>query len=230
MSAEFENFYKLIPDLDIDLEREENYERLRKAVAVWSKRAGRKAQEKERLIKDAMRIFSSQQAYEAYHRELAQHCKVWLKKMVDLALADDNVLSNSEASLIIDRAVSELSLSINKITAWLLEVLDEIGIEITNLDTSFQTSPTPVAKVAKLIDRGEQWVGTVIGKSLQLIGDKLAKTKWFNDFTGSYAVFLGLIGVAMSILIIGSVVGAVGGFFIFLGLATLYVATRRRRE
>jgi len=230
MSAEFENFYKLIPDLDIDLEREEHYKRLRKAVALWSKRAGRKAQEKERLIKDAMKVFSSQQAYEAYHRELAQHCKLWLKKMVELAIADDNMLSNSEASLIIDRAGSELGLSINKTTIWLREVLDEMGIDITNLDTNFQSSTTSVAKVVELIDRGEQWVGTLISKSLQLIGDKLTKTKWFNDFAGSYAVFLGLIGVAMSILIIGSLVGTVGGFFIFLGLAALYVATRRKRE
>lgn len=216
IGEDFDNFYWSIKELDIELSREENYEQLRKAASNWSKRTGRKAQEKERLIKDAMRVFGTESAYEKYHEELALYCQDKLLALIDIGLADDT-LSAKEQQEIIRQGERELCLPAKEVEALLEDLLDEKGITVAK--------DSALGNLAQFIN----WLAEKASHGVEIVEQRLSEVAWFQDFTGSYKLVFGLVGLAFFTLVVGLTIGTLGGFFILLGTAVAYLFMRRRR-
>jgi len=212
----FENFYESIKEIDIGLSKEENYEQLRQAVATWSKRAGRKAQEKERLIKDAMKVFATQPAYEKYHEDLALYCKDKLLSLITVAAADGK-LATKEQQEIIRQGERELCLPAREVEALLEDLLDEEGITVTK--------GSALGNTAEFVN----WLMDKTSRGVELVEQRLSEMTWFQNFTGSYKLLFGFVGLAVFTLVVGLTVGTLGGFFILLGMAVAYLFIRRRR-
>lgn len=95
------NYFREIQELDSNLSREENCQRLREAWHKWNKRIGAQAQNTQNLIKEALEIFEDEEKYKAYRAQLVEQ---ELKPIIEVALADDDILTPEEESRIIDHA------------------------------------------------------------------------------------------------------------------------------
>jgi cation transport ATPase len=96
--ANFINFFKQLKELDPSISREENYQRLCEAEAVWNKRHGSEAQIKQHLIKEAKKVFATNEAYAEYKKELL---KRELQPLLEVALSDDGTITLAELQKII---------------------------------------------------------------------------------------------------------------------------------
>lgn len=216
MDAVIEDYYQIIEELDRDLEREENYHRLREALKKWSKRSGSaKAKQMELKIKEAMRIFENEDLYEEYHYKLIAKYKEHLADIVRIASINGK-LPPSKKDYVIRRGVKVLSIKAQDVEDLLEQVLEEEGIILAEPDT---------------IRTREQWLTLVKEKSIQLLQDaemRIKKSSLFQNFEGSYRILVGLTGSAIFLLIVHVTVGAIAGFWILIATAGLYFWLKRR--